>query len=86
MAAEETAVKEHVKHNTIVLGEKSHQENVYLGASGWLSGLKPLPLAHVMLSVSWDRAPHQALCSVGSLLPLSHCLPLCLLVICQIHK
>uniref|UniRef100_A0A8C7AWE2 RRM domain-containing protein n=1 Tax=Neovison vison TaxID=452646 RepID=A0A8C7AWE2_NEOVI len=37
----------------------------------------PLPSAQVMISGSWDRAPHQALCSAGSLLPflsLSACL------------
>ena len=30
---------------------------------------KPLPLAQVMIPASWDRAPHGALCSAGSLLP-----------------
>uniref|UniRef100_A0A8C7BC22 vesicle-fusing ATPase n=1 Tax=Neovison vison TaxID=452646 RepID=A0A8C7BC22_NEOVI len=43
--------------------------------------VKPLPLAWVMISGSWDRAPHLALCSAGSLLPLSLCLPLRLFVI-----
>ena len=38
--------------------------------------VKPLPSAQVMISESWDRAPHWALCSTGSLLPphLSTCL------------
>ena len=31
--------------------------------------VKPLPLAQVMISGSWDRVPHRALCSAGSLLP-----------------
>ena len=30
--------------------------------------VKPLPSAQVMISGSWDRAPHQALSSAGSLL------------------
>ena len=51
-----------------------------LGAPGWLSGLKPLPSAQVMISEFWDQAPNQALYSAGSMLPpLS--LSLCLLVI-----
>ena len=55
------------------------------GAPGWLSGLKPLPLAQVMIPGSWDRALHRAFCSAGSLLlPLS--LPLCLLVISLSNK
>ena len=41
-----------------------------LGAPGWLSGLKPLPSAQVVIPGSWDGAPHGALCSAGSLLPL----------------
>ena len=28
------------------------------GAPGWLSGLKPLPLAQVMIPGSWDQTPH----------------------------
>ena len=43
-----------------------------LGAPGWLSGLKPLPSAQVMIPGSWDRAPHWALFSAGSLLHLPH--------------
>ena len=42
--------------------------------------VKPLPLAQVMIPASWDRAPHQALCSAGSLLPplsLPASLPTC---------
>ena len=31
--------------------------------------VKPLPSAQVMISGSWDRGPHRALCSAGSLLP-----------------
>ena len=30
--------------------------------------VKPLPSARVMISGSWDRAPHRALCSAGNLL------------------
>ena len=50
------------------------------GAPGWLSGLKPLPSAQVMVSGSWDQAPYQALCLAGSLLPplsLPASLPTC---------
>ena len=55
------------------------------GVPGWLSGLKPLPSAQVMIPVSWDRAPHRALCSAGSLLPpLSLSASTCDL--CQINK
>ena len=35
----------------------------------WKVPGKPLPLAQVMISGSWDRDPHWALCSAGSLLP-----------------
>ena len=41
---------------------------------------KPLPLVQVMISGSWDRVPHRALCSAGSLLPplsLPASLPTC---------
>ena len=52
--------------------------------------VKPLPSAQVMISGSWDRAPHRALCSAGSLLlPLSlpAALPTCdSLSLCQINK
>ena len=51
------------------------------GVPWWLSGLKPLPSAPVMVSGSWDQAPHWALCSGGACFPFSLCLPLCLLVI-----
>ena len=53
--------------------------------------VKHLPLAQVMILGSWDRAPHRAPCSAGSLLlPL----PLPLLVfpltlslsLCQLNK
>ena len=33
--------------------------------------VKPLPSIQVMISGSWDRALHRAVCSAGSLLPLS---------------
>ena len=56
-----------------------------VGAPGWLSGLKPPPLAQVMIPRSWDRALPPALCSVGGLLPfLSLCLPLPTCDLCQI--
>ena len=64
-----------IKYNKIV------KNKVNRGA--WVAQwVKPLPSAQVMVSGSWDRAPHQALCSAGSLLAsLSLCLLLCLLVI-----
>ena len=35
----------------------------------WVAqSVKHLPLAQVMISVSWDQTPRQALCSAGSLL------------------
>ena len=54
--------------------------------------VKPLPSAQVMISGSWDRVRHRALCSAGSLLPPS--LPACFwslslplsLSLCQINK
>ena len=39
--------------------------------------IKYLPLAKVMISGSWDQAPHQALCSAGRLpllFPAAHAL------------
>ena len=51
------------------MNSKCRFKNKKTGATGWLSGLKPLPSAQVMNSGSWDRAPHRALCSAGSLLP-----------------
>ena len=65
----------------------TNNKNVNTGAPGWLSGLKPLPSAQVMIPGSWDGAPHRALCSAGSLLPplsLPASLPTCDL--CQINK
>ena len=47
--------------------------------------VKPLPSAQVMISGSWDRVPHRALCLAGSLLPslsLSASLPTCDLSVC----
>ena len=49
--------------------------------------VEPLPSAQVVVSGSWDRAPHRALCSEGTLLPpvsLPASLPTCDL--CQINK
>ena len=56
----------------------------------WVAqSIKRLPLAQVMIPRSWDRTPHQAPCSVGSLLlPLHLSLlvfPLSLFL-CQINK
>ena len=47
----------------------------------WVAqSVKPLPLAWVMISGSWDRAPLRAPCSAGSLLlPLPPLLPLLVL-------
>ena len=40
----------------------------YRGA--WVAHrVKPLPSAQLMISGTWDQAPHRALCSAGSLLP-----------------
>ena len=54
-----------------ILGERVayvFQEDQMRGT--WVAQwVKPLPLAQVMISGSWDRAPHRALCSTGSLLP-----------------
>ena len=45
---------------------------------------RPLPSAQVMISGSWDGAPHQALCSAGSLLtPLS--LPAYMASVCHLY-
>ena len=44
------------------------------------SAIKHPPLAQVMILGSWDPAPHQAVCSAGSLLlPLPLPLPLLML-------
>ena len=58
----------------------------------WVAQLvKRLPSAQVMVPGSWDRAPHRAPCSAGSLLlppPLPATLPTCALSLslCQINK
>ena len=47
-----------------------------MGTPGWLSGLKPLPSAQVMIPGPWDQA-----CTLGSLLsgePASSSLSACL--------
>ena len=47
------------------------------GWDAWVAQLvKRLPLARVTIPGSWDRVPHQAPCSAGSLL-LSLPLPAC---------
>ena len=63
--------------------ERAHYKRVTWGRLGGSVGclggsvVKHLPSVQVMIPVSWDRAPHQAPCSTGSLiLPL----PLPLLV------
>ena len=57
--------------------------NLKIKLLGHLGGsvVKSLPSAQVMISGSWDRTPHRALCSTGSLLPflsLSACFSACL--------
>ena len=55
--------------------EISNLKNQNSGVPGWMAqSVKHLSSAGVMISRSWDQAPHWALCSVGSLL---HLLPLC---------
>jgi len=53
----------------------------------WVAQMvKHLPLARVMIPESWDRAPHWAPCSTGSLLlplPLPAASPACTLSLCQ---
>ena len=54
----------------------------------WVAqSVKCLPSAQVMIPGSWDGAPRQAPCSVGSLLlPLPLPLPLLVLSLLQINK
>ena len=50
-----------------------------LARDAWVAQLvKQLPLAQVMIPASWDRVPHRAPCSAGSLLlPLPGSLSAC---------
>ena len=71
-------------HRSVPLGLIIHYVLIKIifkdGAPGWLSGLKPLPLAQIVIPGSWLQAPHGALCSAGSLLPplsLPASLPTC---------
>ena len=60
--------------------EKEQPRKPKPGEPGWLSRLKSLPSVQVMIPESWDRAPHWALCSAGSLpllLSLPASLPAC---------
>ena len=56
--------------------------------SGWLSRLKPLPSAQVMISGSGIEPRIGLSAQQGNCFPLFLCLPLCLLVasVCQINK
>ena len=43
---------------------------MFESGGAWVAqSVKHLLSAQVMIPVSWDRAPHRALCSAGSLLP-----------------
>ena len=74
--------------NSIAVWSHSVRSRYSMGT--WVAQwVKPLPFAQVMISGSWDRALHQALCSAGSLLPplsLPASLPACDLSLCQINK